>query len=1181
MVSYKKNGNIGVKEITVLVLLCFLSLLFISFYLPPDVSGAMGVALRYITCGLFGPLYHFSLILILLAAFIVARSSRHPLPGALIFHSIILYLLVASLLQFFTLDQKDFINQVQQLTGYYRQTQGESLWLNTSTLRASTAFNLLWQAGISPDNYPLLHNCRPMGIIAGTFSLAFYEMFGSLAGKVVLFALTLGELRIIFGFSALEWLLNLSDIVRRSHSNIKQAVQETLADMHAAELQKENYYTEAELEKPSEQIKLPARKLLQIEAGADEISTAETAATAIKPDFAADDAAAGTGSNTSALAINAVTPSLPYAEDAPGTEEKMAAEAATTVPVVIPINTAQYLSDAGQQPQTADANEPQLQDSTHLTAENDSGVKEELPEPQLIDTSRWQQQAAGKILPEIRHSNIFNPAFVETLPPESLEPDRETEVDVHNQPVILPAFNAVDNSLPSFLQKQAQADKKEFPGTTGEKLQAQAEKVGNLVADLQEPHTGKIANEAENSALAREYRVLNSSSLQPQFTTVKHLVDVDPFKLNTTAASADVAGTFGDYNPLNNITADISPLNSSAYNSPAPVAEKEPAAIPETAVAAEPELARESEIAAAQEAAITQETAVLAPVPSASSQTNGPTATDRAASAHLTDKKVEVVADLDLSKDNVEEEHKTTAANSGQLVYTAKDRKDSLLKQAALEELTRKPDSPKKPYIYPDLNLLTPVQNNRNNNSEAEIRALADKLEFTLKSFGVDAEVINITTGPTITRFELSPGVGVKVSKIVNLNDDIALSLAATGVRIEAPIPGKSAIGIEIPNKDKRIVDLRSILAGNDWKNNNKPLKVALGRDIPGQPIVADLADMTHTLIAGATGSGKSICINAILISLLYHCHPKDLKLIMVDPKVVELSVYNGIPHLLVPVVTDPKKAAEALNWACVEMGRRYELLARAAVRDIKSYNEYVAKNQGVRKTVKQTDGQMVYEVMEHMPYLVVIIDELADLMMTAPQEVEDAINRIAAKGRACGIHLILATQRPSVDVITGVIKANVPSRIAFAVSSQVDSRTILDGSGAEKLLGKGDMLYNPRGAIKPLRGQGAFISDQDVEAVVDFLKEADADYVTEPVDIFTSQNNGTGDNSTDNDRDELFDAAVEIIMEAGYASVSILQRRLNIGYPRAGRLIDSLERAGIIGPANGSKPREIRISRN
>lgn len=1181
MVSYKKNGNIGVKEITVLVLLCFLSLLFISFYLPPDVSGAMGVALRYITCGLFGPLYHFSLILILLAAFIVARSSRHPLPGALIFHSIILYLLVASLLQFFTLDQKDFINQVQQLTGYYRQTQGESLWLNTSTLRASTAFNLLWQAGISPDNYPLLHNCRPMGIIAGTFSLAFYEMFGSLAGKVVLFALTLGELRIIFGFSALEWLLNLSDIVRRSHSNIKQAVQETLADMHAAELQKENYYTEAELEKPSEQIKLPARKLLQIEAGADEISTAETAATAIKPDFAADDAAAGTGSNTSALAINAVTPSLPYAEDAPGTEEKMAAEAATTVPVVIPINTAQYLSDAGQQPQTADANEPQLQDSTHLTAENDSGVKEELPEPQLIDTSRWQQQAAGKILPEIRHSNIFNPAFVETLPPESLEPDRETEVNVHNQPVILPAFNAVDNSLPSFLQKQAQADKKEFPGTTGEKLQAQAEKVGNLVADLQEPHTGKIANEAENSALAREYRVLNSSSLQPQFTTVKHLVDVDPFKLNTTAASADVAGTFGDYNPLNNITADISPLNSSAYNSPAPAAEKEPAAIPETAAAAEPELARESETAAAQEAAITQETAAFAPAPAASSQTNGPTAIDRAAAAHLTDKKVEVVADLDLSKDNVEEEHKTTAANSRQLIYTERDRKDSLLKQAALDELTRKPDSPKKPYIYPDLDLLTPVQNNRNNNSEAEIRALADKLEFTLKSFGVDAEVINITTGPTITRFELSPGVGVKVSKIVNLNDDIALSLAATGVRIEAPIPGKSAIGIEIPNKDKRIVDLRSILAGNDWKNNNKPLKVALGRDIPGQPIVADLADMTHTLIAGATGSGKSICINAILISLLYHCHPKDLKLIMVDPKVVELSVYNGIPHLLVPVVTDPKKAAEALNWACVEMGRRYELLARAAVRDIKSYNEYVAKNQGVRKTVKQTDGQMVYEVMEHMPYLVVIIDELADLMMTAPQEVEDAINRIAAKGRACGIHLILATQRPSVDVITGVIKANVPSRIAFAVSSQVDSRTILDGSGAEKLLGKGDMLYNPRGAIKPLRGQGAFISDQDVEAVVDFLKEADADYVTEPVDIFTSQNNGTGDNSTDNDRDELFDAAVEIIMEAGYASVSILQRRLNIGYPRAGRLIDSLERAGIIGPANGSKPREIRISRN
>jgi len=475
---------------------------------------------------------------------------------------------------------------------------------------------------------------------------------------------------------------------------------------------------------------------------------------------------------------------------------------------------------------------------------------------------------------------------------------------------------------------------------------------------------------------------------------------------------------------------------------------------------------------------------------------------------------------------------------------------------------------PKQPYKAAPLALLQPDSRDESGRStQSALIAQGKKLEDTLASFGVAAKVINITHGPAITRFELSPGPGIKVSRIVNLTDDIALAMASVGVRIEAPIPGKSAIGIEIPNTETSAVTLRSLLESTGFKKNPSPLLAALGRDIPGNPIFCDLAKMPHLLIAGATGSGKSVCINAILISILCKATPDQVKLIMIDPKVVELSIYNGIPHLLAPVVTDPKKAANTLNWAVGEMTRRYGLFAETSVRDFRGYNEEQAKKKEAS-----------------LPLILIVIDELADLMQVASKEVEDTIARLTAMARAAGIHLLIATQRPSVDVITGVIKANIPSRIAFAVASQVDSRTILDMVGAEKLLGKGDMLYYPQSAAKPQRGQGAFVSDAEVESVIEYLKAQNlGSYDPEEAEAITSATSGTVGSSAkeSGDEDELLPQAVEIILMAGCASVSILQRRMNIGYPRAARLIDRMHEKGYIGPFEGSKPRKLLISQS
>ncbi|MBN1776178.1 MAG: DNA translocase FtsK [Clostridiales bacterium] len=439
------------------------------------------------------------------------------------------------------------------------------------------------------------------------------------------------------------------------------------------------------------------------------------------------------------------------------------------------------------------------------------------------------------------------------------------------------------------------------------------------------------------------------------------------------------------------------------------------------------------------------------------------------------------------------------------------------------------------------------------------------KLVDTLASFGVEATIVNITHGPAITRFELSPGPGIKVSRIVNLTDDLALAMASVGVRIEAPIPGKSAIGIEIPNAETVPVSLRSLIDSPSFRKLESPLAVALGRDIPGNPIFCDLTTMPHLLIAGATGSGKSVCINAILISILCKATPDEVKLIMIDPKVVELSMYNGIPHLLAPVVTDPKKAANTLNWAVGEMTRRYALFAEASVRDFRGFNEVLKINREPA-----------------LPLILIVIDELADLMQVASKEVEEAIARLTAMARAAGIHLWIATQRPSVDVITGVIKANIPSRIAFSVSSQVDSRTILDMGGAEKLLGRGDMLYYPQSAAKPQRGQGAFVSDGEVEAVIEYLKAQNmGTYDPETAEAIVSASSGPSGETvrSKGEDDELLPQAIDIVLMAGAASVSILQRRMNIGYPRAARLIDVMQEKGYIGPFEGSKPRKLLIT--
>lgn len=474
------------------------------------------------------------------------------------------------------------------------------------------------------------------------------------------------------------------------------------------------------------------------------------------------------------------------------------------------------------------------------------------------------------------------------------------------------------------------------------------------------------------------------------------------------------------------------------------------------------------------------------------------------------------------------------------------------------EEGSAKPAPPPKPYKLPPFKLLSRPSNGGKGGDQNDYKQTARKLEATLESFGVRAKVLEVVRGPAVTRYEIQPDIGVKVSRVVSLTDDIALALAAKDIRMEAPIPGKSAIGIEVPNGEVSVVTMREVMETTVFQEADSKLSIAFGRDISGQTIVGNLAKMPHLLVAGATGSGKSVCINGIITSILYKAKPDEVKFLMVDPKMVELNMYNGIPHLLAPVVTDPKRASLALKKIVVEMEKRYELFSKSGTRNVEGYNNLMKDNPAAI-----------------LPYIVVIVDELADLMMVAANDVEDAIARLAQMARAAGIHLIIATQRPSVDVITGVIKANIPSRIAFGVSSQVDSRTILDMGGAEKLLGRGDMLFMPVGSSKPVRVQGAFLSDQEVENIVSYVRDqAEAEYdesLVPEIDDTLQQ--------TEEVQDELYDQAVQIIIEAKQASVSLLQRRMRVGYTRAARLIDSMEARGVIGPYEGSKPREVLIS--
>ena len=463
-----------------------------------------------------------------------------------------------------------------------------------------------------------------------------------------------------------------------------------------------------------------------------------------------------------------------------------------------------------------------------------------------------------------------------------------------------------------------------------------------------------------------------------------------------------------------------------------------------------------------------------------------------------------------------------------------------------------------KPYPFPSLDILAKGEVGQNNNDEVAYNAM--RLEDVLSSFGISAKVVNATQGPTVTRYEIEPAQGVKVSRIVNLTDDIALNLAAQHIRMEAPIPGKSAIGIEVPNTKTEAVHLRDVLDCSDFKEARGGIPVGLGKDIAGKPVITDLAKMPHLLVAGTTGSGKSVCVNTLISSILFSRKPEEVKLLLIDPKMVELSVYNGIPHLMAPVVTDMKKAAAVLRWAVREMEARYKAFAASGKRDIKSYNEAHPKSA--------------------MPLIVLIIDELADLMMTAPDDIEESISRLAQMARAAGIHMVLATQRPSVNVIIGSIKANVPSRISFAVGSQIDSRTILDMAGAEKLLANGDMLFSPIGANKPIRVQGAFISDDEVEHLVEFVKQQREPEYDDTVTAEAEKEIAAQDNDEqDIYRDELLERAVNLVMESGQASVSMLQRRFRIGYTRAARLVDTMEDLKIVGPNMGSKAREILMS--
>ena len=476
---------------------------------------------------------------------------------------------------------------------------------------------------------------------------------------------------------------------------------------------------------------------------------------------------------------------------------------------------------------------------------------------------------------------------------------------------------------------------------------------------------------------------------------------------------------------------------------------------------------------------------------------------------------------------------------------------------AAFETIKETPE-----YFRPPISLLATPKSNAGKGKSVDIKRNADMLESTLSSFGIIAKVVSVSRGPVVTRYELQPAPGVKVSRIVNLADDIALNFAVAGVRIEAPIPGKAAVGIEVPNEEVFFVPIRELLGAEKFNTLKSPVSFALGKDIAGENVYGDISKMPHLLIAGATGSGKSVCVNSLIVSILYKATPREVRMIMIDPKVVELNIFNNIPHLLAPVVTDPKKAASSINWAVNEMTMRYRMFALQGAKDLQRYN-----------TIVEKEGK------EPLPHILVIIDELADLMMVSAKEVEDAVCRIAQLGRACGIHLIIATQRPSVDVITGLIKANIPSRIAFAVSSQVDSRTILDIAGAEKLLGQGDMLYYPAGAPKPMRLQGCFINDKEVEAVTNFLKNnVPSDYDEKVVESFTKET--TNPIAGEEETDDLLQKAVELVVDYEQASISMLQRRLRVGYARAARLIDEMELRGIVSGFEGSKPRQVLINK-
>ncbi len=521
----------------------------------------------------------------------------------------------------------------------------------------------------------------------------------------------------------------------------------------------------------------------------------------------------------------------------------------------------------------------------------------------------------------------------------------------------------------------------------------------------------------------------------------------------------------------------------------------------------------------------------------------------------------------DMAKNN-ESQNKSNHVMEDNLFTVEEEQKES--KTRAVLQLEHTLTMEDENYEYPPINLLAKNSKKSSKTGAKALTEKATKLQRTLHSFGVSAKVENISVGPAITRYELKPAEGVRVSKIANLADDIALNLAAESIRIEAPIPGKQAVGIEIPNKEKETVPLRDVIESEEFENNKSKLTVALGKDVAGSIVLADIAKMPHVLIAGSTGSGKSVCINTIITSFIYNAKPSEVKLVMVDPKVVELSVYNGIPHLLIPVVTDPRKAAGALAWAVQEMDKRYNLFAEKGVRDLKGYNAIIDNN-----VEEGTTGKL--------PQIVIIIDELADLMMVAAKEVEESICRLAQKARAAGMHLVIATQRPSVDVITGLIKANVPSRIAFAVSSQIDSRTILDQVGAEKLLGKGDMLFYPASASKPVRVQGAFVSDNEVEKIVDFVKSNGvATYNEDILEEIEKSNKSDGQlekEAEEDDTDPLLMDAIDTVVEVGQASTSFIQRRFKVGYARAGRIIDQMEARGIISGYEGSKPRQVLIT--